>query len=183
MHSTQRTAPVTCRINASRVSAPRMSRRASALEATGKHGSLKVTNSSWLASRSCAGCISEQWNGALTDSIIVRFAPASLQRAAASSTAAAEPEITVCSGAFMFAGATTALTRDAASAGVVAELAGSLTASTAAAICSTGSPGFSGGFWVSSSETSAQMSLMRSASSPKIAAMAPSPGGVACCIY
>ena len=46
MHSTQRTAPVTWRMSASRTSGPRRSRRASTFAATGNAGSLKLMDSS-----------------------------------------------------------------------------------------------------------------------------------------
>jgi hypothetical protein len=92
------------------------------------------------------------------------------------------PEMTVWSGEFRFAGETTALTFAAACPGVVAELAGSVTASVVANACSVGLAGCSGGACVSSSETCAQMSLMRAAPRPRMAAIAPSPAGTAACM-
>ena len=59
------------------------------------------------SSRSCAGFISEQWKGALTGSNLARLAPRSSASFAARSTAAVLPEITICSGELIFAGAQT----------------------------------------------------------------------------
>ena len=75
MHSTQRTAPVTWRMRASRMASGRMRRRASTLAATGKARVWKATDSSWCASWSWAGCMSGQWKGPLTGSMTVRLAP------------------------------------------------------------------------------------------------------------
>jgi hypothetical protein len=107
MQSTQRTAPVTWRMRASRMALGCMRRRASTLEATGKWGSWKVTEFICSASWSCAGIMRGQWKGALTGSMTVRLAPSSLQSSAARVTAATVPEITVWSGEFRLAVATT----------------------------------------------------------------------------
>ena len=99
-----------------------------------------------------------QWKGALTCSMTVRLAPACLQRSAARWTAAAAPEMTVWSGELRLAGETTALLgMKVLASGVV-------------------------GSGVSWSETWEQISLMRVAGRPRMAAMAPSPGGTACCM-
>ena len=60
MHSTQRTAPVTCRIRQSRASMPRDTHRASTFTTTGTNGSAKAIDSRSGDSSSCAGRISEQ---------------------------------------------------------------------------------------------------------------------------
>src|SRR5882757_326734 len=96
-----------------------------------------------------------QWKGALTWSMTVRLAPAALQRSAAFWTAAVAPEMTVWSGELRLAGETTT------------EL-GENALPTGSAVSWPGSG-------VRSSETWEQMSLMRSAERPRIAAMAPSP--------
>src|SRR6266436_580259 len=57
-----------------------------------------------FSSRSCAGIISAQWNGAETARITARFAPDCEAVSTARFTALAWPEITVCSGEFRFAG-------------------------------------------------------------------------------
>ncbi len=54
--------------------------------------------------RSCAGRISSLWNGAETGSITARLAPPAEACSTARFTAAAWPEMTVCSGEFRFAG-------------------------------------------------------------------------------
>ena len=59
------------------------------------------------ASRSSAGFISAQWNGALTGSGIARLAPSAFARSMARATAAFDPAMTTWPGAFMFAGLTT----------------------------------------------------------------------------
>ena len=87
----------------------------------------------------------------------VRLAPACLQRSATRWTAAAAPEMTVWSGELRLAGETTALLGEKA--------------------CACGLVMLGVGSGVRSSETWAQMSLMRSAERPRMAAMAPSPGG------
>src|SRR5260370_37924407 len=92
----------------SRESGQRVMRRASTLTAMGTMESLKTMDLRSMARASWAGCIRAQWKGALTWSMTVRFAPASLQRSAASWTAAAAPEITVWSGELRLAGETTA---------------------------------------------------------------------------
>src|SRR6266566_4051435 len=51
--------------------------------------------------------ISEQWKGALTGSTFARLAPRSSASLTARSTAAACPEMTICSGELMFAGSQT----------------------------------------------------------------------------
>jgi hypothetical protein len=80
------------------------------------------------------------------------------ERSAARSTAAVAPEMTVWSGELRLAGETTArLGLKVRASGVV-------------------------GRGVRSSVTWEQMVLMRSASRPRIAAIAPSPGGTACCM-
>ncbi len=74
-------------------------------------------------------------------------------------TAAAAPEMTVWSGELRLAGETTArFGLKLAASGVL-------------------------GSGVSWSETCSQMTLMRSAERPRMAAMAPSPAGTACCMY
>src|SRR6202030_1010340 len=57
-----------------------------------------------FSSRSCAGIISAQWNGAETARITARFAPDCEAISTPRFTAPASPEITVCSGEFRFAG-------------------------------------------------------------------------------
>ena len=106
MQSTQRTAPVTCSISASRAPSAVVTIVPLTFAATGNRGSASCSPASTRATSSCAGCISAQWKGALTGSITVRRAPLALQRAAAFSTAAVAPEITVCPGEFRFAAAT-----------------------------------------------------------------------------
>ncbi len=54
---------------------------------TGTLGACSATPASAAASRSAAGCISEQWNGALTGSFFASFAPAARLPAIARSIA------------------------------------------------------------------------------------------------
>jgi hypothetical protein len=51
--------------------------------------------------------MSAQWKGAETASRTARFAPSTLQRSEARSTAAVSPAMTTCPGEFTLAGATT----------------------------------------------------------------------------
>ena len=68
---------------------------------------MSTARSSSGASRSSAGFISAQWNGALTASGIARLAPSAFARSLAGATASACPAITTCPGAFRLAGETT----------------------------------------------------------------------------
>ncbi len=94
----------------------------------------------------------------------VFLAPAALASSTARSTAAVAPEMTICSGELRLAGETmewaTAARGLSDSEGVVSAGAGA----------------------ASSSAASAQRSLTWSAGRPRMAAMAPSPAGTACCM-
>ena len=65
---------------------------------TGICGATIATLASFSRSRSAAGFISGEWNGAETASGSVRFAPAALSSSQALSTPALLPAITVCRG-------------------------------------------------------------------------------------
>src|SRR5438046_2779118 len=73
----------TCSYSPCRASAPVRTSRACQLLINGTTRSEKAVASKSAASRSCAGFIRGQWNGALTGSTMARLAPADL----ASSTA------------------------------------------------------------------------------------------------
>src|SRR5690606_3288860 len=96
--STQRTLPVTWAVRSSAAAAGAAMGVAVTLLTTGNLGSSKRTAARSTASRSAAGCMRLQWNGAETLRGIAR-APLSFRRADAASTAAAAPEITVWPGA------------------------------------------------------------------------------------
>ena len=105
--SSQRTGAVTCRASSSLTRAASWFGFASTLVTTGTAGAFTSTRASSDASRSAAGCISAQWNGALTASGIARFAPRVLAAAHARSTAALCPAITTWPPPLRFAGLTT----------------------------------------------------------------------------
>src|SRR6185369_166621 len=91
--SSQRTGAETWRNNASRSSAGLVVALASTFVTTGTPASLNASCSSSKDKRSWAGFISAQWNGALTFSLITRFAT-SFNNSIARSTAATSPAIT-----------------------------------------------------------------------------------------
>src|ERR1700679_790851 len=146
MHSAQRTEAVTWRMRQWRESGPRVMRRASTLQAIGNVASLKEMAARSLARASCAGCMRAQWKGALTWSMTARLAPACLQRSAARWTAAVAPEMTIWSGELRLAGETMALLSEKVLASGVE------------------------GSGVSWSVTWAQISVMRAAGKPRMAA-------------
>src|SRR5206468_6272412 len=86
---------------------PRDSARASTLVTTGIDALEKRAARRSGRSRSRAGAMSAQWNGAETVRGMARLAPRAVQAAEARATAAAVPAITVCSGELKFAGDTT----------------------------------------------------------------------------
>ena len=69
---------------------------------TGMRGGLTAIPASASRSRSAAGAISEEWNGALTGSAIARFAPRAFADSTALCTAPAWPAMTTCPGALKF---------------------------------------------------------------------------------
>ena len=105
MHSTHLTLDVTCMVSSSGAASGAGSGRAVTLHTTSNVGCLKSVAARSAASRSAAGAMSRQWNGALTLSGTAR-APDSLSRSTAAVTPAAVPEITVWPGALRFAIAT-----------------------------------------------------------------------------
>ena len=96
--STQRTGALTCASSSGTIRAASALGAASTLVTTGTRGADTVHRASTSASRGFTGSISAQWKGADTGSGTTRLAPASLSFAAARSTAAAWPAMTVCSG-------------------------------------------------------------------------------------
>src|SRR5215813_2956515 len=92
--SRQRTVPVTCAINARRISPGSRTGLASTLATTGTDGTLIETLAKASAIASAAGCISAQWKGADTGRIIARLAPLVFAISTARSTAALLPETT-----------------------------------------------------------------------------------------
>src|SRR5256885_3312149 len=96
--STQRTGEVTWLRRSSTMRPGSVFGSAVTLATIGAEGCLNVTAARTWASRGCTGAMSEQWKGALTGKGTARFAPFSLHRAMARSTAEAWPAMTVCSG-------------------------------------------------------------------------------------
>ena len=85
--------PVTCSTSAARISSGRSSAgRDIGDDRHRRRLTSTVASASPMAS--AAGCISAEWNGAETGSMIARLAPFSLHSSAACSTAAWSPEIT-----------------------------------------------------------------------------------------
>src|SRR5262249_24335982 len=106
--ASQRTGDDTCCTSASIAATASRFNSASTLATIGTVGVLVRSARSSGASRSCAGFISAQWNGALTGSGITRRAPRALARPRAGATAAAMPAITTCPPPLRFAGLTPA---------------------------------------------------------------------------
>src|SRR5262249_8512855 len=75
--SRQRTVPVTCATSARTMSGGSLTGLTSALATTGTTGRFTSTVARAAAIASAAGCISAQWKGAETDSIMARRAPIS----------------------------------------------------------------------------------------------------------
>ena len=109
--STQRTGDAAWRTSASVIAAGSASIATSTLFITGIRGARCARARDSPCSFSAAGCISVEWNGALTGSGIARFAPRALHSSIARSTAAFSPAITTCPGALKFTGCDHALRR------------------------------------------------------------------------
>ena len=86
-----------------RTSSARVVSPASTFRTTGSRGSAARTAPSTSASRSAAGAIRRQWNGALTGRMTLRFPPRVAASATARSTAARWPATTIWPGELMFA--------------------------------------------------------------------------------
>src|SRR5689334_3682880 len=95
-HSVQRTGLATCRSSNGTTSPAFRVTLASALRTTGMRGSATATLAIVWASRSAAGFMSEQWNGALTGSSTLLRPPRSAASATARSTAGLSPAMTIC---------------------------------------------------------------------------------------
>src|SRR5207244_335593 len=106
-HAVQRTGLATWRRRNGTTSAAVRVRPASTLRTTGILGSLTVILASSAASRSAAGDMSAQWNGALTGSSTLLRPPRSLASATARSTAVLWPAMTICCSEFTLAMSTT----------------------------------------------------------------------------
>ena len=94
--SRQRTVPVTCSTKHRTMTAGSLTGCASTLATSGTRGGLTATSASAAAIASAAGCISAQWNGAETGSIIARFTPCAFAISTARSTADFSPDNTTC---------------------------------------------------------------------------------------
>ena len=97
-HSIQRTGAVTCSTSSGTIRAASAFGVASTFVTTGSAAPPRRSAAARGSSRAFTGSISAQWKGADTGSGSTRFAPASLSRAPARSTAPAAPAITVCAG-------------------------------------------------------------------------------------
>ncbi len=86
--------PVTCSTSRARIASGSDTGVASTLAITGTEGALIATLASASRMTSAAGCISAQWNGALTGSSTARRAPNLGANAKARSIADLAPEIT-----------------------------------------------------------------------------------------
>src|SRR5580698_7907073 len=106
MESSQRTGAVTWRMRASRASSPVEMAWESTLVMSGIFSALNGVARKSGSRRRCAGIMRAQWKGAETGRITARLAPLCEAISTARFTAAAEPEMTVCSGEFKFAGET-----------------------------------------------------------------------------
>src|SRR3989449_512295 len=106
-HSVQRTGLATWRRRNGTTSLAARVTPASTLRTTGIAGSLTARPASSLPSRSAAGVISEQWNGALTGRSTLLRPPRSAARATARSTAGRSPAMTICCAEFTLATSTT----------------------------------------------------------------------------
>src|SRR6266851_62852 len=100
--SRQRTIRVVCSTSSSLICSGSLVAAAAALATSGTSGAFSGVSASASAMMSAAGLISEQWNGALTGSMIVR-APRSAASATARSTAPRWPLTTICPGLLSFA--------------------------------------------------------------------------------
>ena len=101
--STQRTGDATWRTSALRTAVAVPIGDASTFETSDIQRSLKCASSRIGRSRSSAGFISAQWNGADTGSGSARRTPRALATSMARSMAAFVPAMTICPGALMFA--------------------------------------------------------------------------------
>ena len=105
--SVQRTGLWTCRTRKGLTSSAVVVRPASTLRATGIRGARTWTESSSTASRSAAGFMRAEWNGALTGRTTLFRPPRAAAPRTARSTAPRCPAITICPGELMFATPTT----------------------------------------------------------------------------
>ena len=92
--SSQRTGADTCLTSASMAAAASRFGSASTLATTGTRGFRAASARNSGSSRSSAGFSSAQWNGALTDSGMIRLAPSAFARSLARCTALVAPAMT-----------------------------------------------------------------------------------------